>query len=68
VYVVDPETRAEAERFIAADPYSRVDLFEPVTEGVTIARSRNAYFDGECFFSATRALALRSHGKRCARC
>ncbi|WP_341317985.1 YciI family protein [Paraburkholderia sp. IMGN_8] len=44
VYIVDLETREEAERFIAGDPFSLVDLFERVT----ITRWRNAYFDGEC--------------------
>lgn len=44
VYIVDLETREEAEQFIAADPFSLVDLFERVT----ITRWRKAYFDGEC--------------------
>ncbi|HEY4299218.1 MAG TPA: YciI family protein [Paraburkholderia sp.] len=44
VYVVDLDTREEAEKFIAADPFSLVGLFERVT----ITRWRKAYFDGEC--------------------
>lgn len=44
VYVVDVDTREEAERFIAADPYSVVGLFERVT----ITRWRKAYLAGEC--------------------
>ncbi|RAS20633.1 YciI family protein [Paraburkholderia bryophila] len=45
VYVVDLNTREEAERFIAADPFSQVDLFERVT----ITNWCKAYFDGECY-------------------
>lgn len=44
VYIVDLETREEAERFIAADPFSRVDLFAEVR----ITRWRKAYLAGEC--------------------
>ncbi|HYS63494.1 MAG TPA: YciI family protein [Paraburkholderia sp.] len=44
VYIVDLETREEAEKFIAADPFSLVGLFERVT----ITRWRKAYFGGEC--------------------
>ena len=45
LYVVDLDTRDEAERFIADDPFSRVDLFERVT----ITRWRKAYLAGQCF-------------------
>ncbi|OLL31425.1 hypothetical protein BTH42_10770 [Burkholderia sp. SRS-W-2-2016] len=45
MYVIDVETREEAERFIAADPFSAVGLFERVT----ITRWRKAYFDRECY-------------------
>jgi uncharacterized protein len=45
VYVVDLETRAEAEALIAADPFSAGGLFERVT----IGRWRKAYVDGKCF-------------------
>lgn len=45
LYVVDLETRDEAERFIADDPFSRVELFERVT----ITRWRKAYLAGRCF-------------------
>lgn len=45
LYVVDLETRDEAERFIAGDPFSRVELFERVT----ITRWRKAYLAGRCF-------------------
>lgn len=45
VYVVDLETREEAEQFIAADPFFLVGLFERVT----ITRWRKAYLDGECY-------------------
>ncbi|NML34570.1 YciI family protein [Paraburkholderia antibiotica] len=44
MYVIDVDTREEAERFIAADPFSSAGLFERVT----ITRWRKAYFDGEC--------------------
>ncbi|WP_312944497.1 YciI family protein [Stutzerimonas kunmingensis] len=45
LYVVDLETRDKAERFIADDPFSRVELFERVT----ITRWRKAYLAGRCF-------------------
>lgn len=45
LYVVDLKTRHEAERFIAEDPFSRVELFERVI----ITRWRKAYVAGECF-------------------
>ncbi|MFG3694623.1 YciI family protein [Stutzerimonas stutzeri] len=45
LYVVDLDTRDEAERFIADDPFSRVQLFERVT----IIRWRKAYVAGQCF-------------------
>ena len=45
LYVVDLETRDEAERFIADDPFSRVELFERVT----ITHWRKAYLAGRCF-------------------
>ncbi|WP_217475356.1 YciI family protein [Stutzerimonas stutzeri] len=45
LYVVDLDTRDEAKRFIADDPFSRVELFERVT----ITRWRKAYLAGQCF-------------------
>lgn len=45
VYVVDLETREEAEQFIAADPFSRAGLFDRVF----ITRWRKAYIAGECY-------------------
>ena len=45
LYVVDVDTREEAERFIAADPFSLIGLFERVT----ITRWRKAYVAGECY-------------------
>lgn len=45
VYIVDLETREEAERFIAADPFSLAGLFERVS----IVRWRKAYVDGACY-------------------
>ena len=39
------KTRDEAERFIADDPFSRVELFERVT----ITHWRKAYLAGRCF-------------------
>lgn len=44
IYIVDVDTRAEAERFIAADPFSQVGLFREVR----ITRWRKAYLAGEC--------------------
>ena len=49
LYVLDTEDRAEAERFIAADPFSAADLFDRVT----ITRWRKAYVDGKCFLADT---------------
>lgn len=44
IYIVDVETRAEAEAFIAADPFSKVDLFREIR----ITRWRKAYLAGQC--------------------
>jgi uncharacterized protein len=44
VYIVDTEDRAEAEALIAADPFTKVDLFERVL----VTRWRKAYVDGKC--------------------
>lgn len=44
VYIVALETRAEAEAFIAADPFSHANLFGQVR----ITRWRKAYLDGQC--------------------
>jgi uncharacterized protein YciI len=43
LYVVDLDTREEAERFIASDPFALAGLFERVT----ITRWRKAYVDGK---------------------
>lgn len=43
LYVVDLDTRAETEAFIAADPFAQADLFERIT----ITRWRKAYVGGE---------------------
>ncbi|OYW59682.1 MAG: hypothetical protein B7X76_03850 [Azorhizobium sp. 39-67-5] len=45
LYVVNVETRAEAEAFIAADPFAIAGLFERIV----INRWRKAYLDGVCF-------------------
>ena len=45
LYIVDTESRAEAEALIAADPFSKVDLFERVL----VTRWRKAYVAGQCF-------------------
>lgn len=42
IYIVDVETREEAEEFIREDPFSKADLFEKVS----IVRWRKAYLDG----------------------
>ncbi len=44
IYIVDVETREEAQAFIAQDPFSQVGLFERVS----IVRWRKAYVDGVC--------------------
>jgi uncharacterized protein YciI len=43
VIIYDTDDRAEAERFIANDPYTRAGLFE----NVTVRRWRKAFFAGE---------------------
>jgi uncharacterized protein YciI len=45
IYLVDLETREEAEAFIARDPFSQGNLFHKVG----IRRWRKAYLNGECF-------------------
>jgi uncharacterized protein YciI len=42
IYIVDVETRADAEAIIAADPFTAANLFERVE----IRRWRKAYVDG----------------------
>jgi uncharacterized protein YciI len=43
ILIVDTEDRAEAERFIAEDPFTLAGLFEQVT----VTRWRKAFFDGK---------------------
>jgi len=43
VYIVDVDTRREAEDFINGDPFTKGGLFE----SVTITRWRKAYLDGK---------------------
>lgn len=45
LYVVNVETRAQAEQLIARDPFTEADLFERVE----IRRWRKAYVDGKCY-------------------
>lgn len=45
VYIVDVETREEAEEFIDNDPFSRVGLFDKVQ----IESWRKAFLDGKSF-------------------
>lgn len=45
VYIVDTDRRAEAEAFIAGDPFSKAGLFEKVT----VTRWRKAYFNKQKF-------------------
>lgn len=44
VYIVDLETRAQAENFVKDDPYAVAGLFERTV----ITRWRKAYLDGKC--------------------
>lgn len=44
VYIVDYETKKEAEDFIENDPFYKAGLFEKVS----ITRWRKAYVDGAC--------------------
>ena len=41
ILIVDTDDRAEAERFIANDPFSKAGLFQ----SVTVTRWRKAFFD-----------------------
>ncbi len=43
ILIVDPDDRAEAEAFVAGDPFSKAGLFE----SVTVTRWRKAYFNFE---------------------
>jgi len=43
ILIVDTEDRAEAERFIAEDPFTKAGLFEQVT----VTRWRKAFFNKE---------------------
>lgn len=45
IYIVDVDTREEAERLIAADPFFLAELFREVR----ITRWRKAYVAGQCF-------------------
>ena len=45
IYLVDVETRSEAEDFIAGDPFMQGNLFRDVV----IRRWRKAYLGGSCF-------------------
>lgn len=44
LYLIDCETREEAQAFIDGDPFSHAELFERVV----ICRWRKAYLDGAC--------------------
>jgi uncharacterized protein len=44
IYVLDTEDRAEADAFIAADPFTAAGLFERVA----VTRQRRAYVAGRC--------------------
>lgn len=43
ILIVDTDDRAEAERFIAEDPFTKAGLFEKVT----VTRWRKAFFGGK---------------------
>ena len=45
LYLVDVETRAEAEEYIAGDPFAQADMFREVQ----IERWRKAFVDGKSF-------------------
>ena len=44
VLLIDTEERAEAERFVEEDPFTKAGLFEKVV----VSRWRKAFFNGEC--------------------
>jgi uncharacterized protein YciI len=50
LYIIEVDSREEAQRFIAADPFSKVDLFERVQ----IVRWRKAYVAGQSYLSAPK--------------
>jgi uncharacterized protein YciI len=43
ILLIDTEDRAEAERFIADDPFTKAGLFD----SITVTRWRKAFFDGK---------------------
>ena len=43
ILILDTDDRAEAERFINEDPFTRAGLFEKIT----VTRWRKAFFDGK---------------------
>jgi uncharacterized protein len=45
VYIIDVDSRAEAEDFISDDPFSKAGLFDRVA----VTRWRKAYLDGRSF-------------------
>lgn len=45
IYIVDINTREEADAFIARDPFFQGNLFETIT----VRRWRKAYIDGRCY-------------------
>jgi uncharacterized protein YciI len=47
IYLADVETRAQAEAFIAADPFSQAGLFREVR----VIRWRKAYLDGKSYLA-----------------
>jgi uncharacterized protein YciI len=47
VYIIDVESRAEAEAFLADDPFSKAELFQRVS----VTRWRKAYLDGRSFIA-----------------
>jgi uncharacterized protein YciI len=47
IYILDTDSRSDAEAFIAADPFTKAELFQRIE----IARWRKAYFDFKCYLS-----------------
>jgi uncharacterized protein YciI len=56
IYILDTDSRGDAEAFIAADPFTKAELFKRIE----IARWRKAYFDFKCYLSPSDSSACTS--------
>jgi uncharacterized protein len=56
IYILETESRSDAEPFIAADPFTKAELFQRIE----ITRWRKAYFDFRSYLSAPGSSAPTS--------